>query len=110
MAFPCLPPISMTSASGLPLPRSLSRRWPMKRRLATPGRGKPSALALGYAGSRQAFGKPLIQHQVIRHKLVDMAQRVAASQAYLELSAWRMDQGEDRVADLCMLKNQATQT
>ena len=66
--------------------------------------------ALGYARSRQAFGKPLIQHQVIRHKLVDMAQRVAASQAYLELSAWRMDQGEDRVADLCMLKNQATQT
>jgi acyl-CoA dehydrogenase len=59
---------------------------------------------------RQAFGKSLIQHQVIRHKLVDMAQRVAASQAFLELSAWRMDHGEDLVADLCMLKNQATQT
>jgi acyl-CoA dehydrogenase len=66
--------------------------------------------ALTYARSREAFGKMLIQHQVIRHKLIDMAQRISASQAFLELSAWRMDQGEDVVADLCMLKNQATQT
>ena len=50
------------------------------------------------------------QHQVIRHKLVDMAQRVAASQAMLEMLAWRLDQGENPVAEICMLKNQATQT
>ena len=31
---------------------------------------------------RETFGKPLVEHQVIRHKLVDMAQRVAATQAY----------------------------
>jgi acyl-CoA dehydrogenase len=63
-----------------------------------------------YAGQRHTFGKPLAQHQVIRHKLVDMAQRVAASQAMLELLAWRLDQGESPVAEICMLKNQATQT
>ena len=66
--------------------------------------------AMEYAKQRHTFGKPLAQHQVIRHKLVDMAQRVAASQAMLEMLAWRLDQGESPVAEICMLKNQATQT
>ena len=66
--------------------------------------------AIEYARQRQTFGKALAQHQVIRHKLVDMAQRVAASQAMLEMLAWRLDQGENPVAEICMLKNQATQT
>jgi len=66
--------------------------------------------AIEYAKQRQTFGKPLAQHQVIRHKLVDMAQRVAASQAMLEMLTWRLDQGENPVAEICMLKNQATQT
>ncbi|NVN86824.1 MAG: acyl-CoA dehydrogenase family protein [Rhodopseudomonas sp.] len=66
--------------------------------------------AMDYAKQRQTFGKPLSQHQVIRHKLVDMAQKVAASQAMLEMLAWRLDQGENPVAEICMLKNQATQT
>ena len=66
--------------------------------------------AIAYARERQTFGQPLVRHQVIRHKLVDMAQRVAASQAMLEMLAWRLDRGESPVADLCMLKNQATQT
>jgi len=66
--------------------------------------------AIAYAKQRHTFGKPLTGHQVIRHKLVDMAQRVAASQAMLEMLAWRLDQGENPVAEICMLKNQATQT
>jgi acyl-CoA dehydrogenase len=66
--------------------------------------------AIEYAGQRHTFGKPLTQHQVIRHKLVDMAQRVAASQAMLEMLAWRLDRSENPVAEICMLKNQATQT
>lgn len=66
--------------------------------------------ALGYARSRETFGKPIIRHQVIRHKLVDMAQRIAATEAFLERVAWALDQGESPVAELCMLKNQATQT
>lgn len=66
--------------------------------------------ALEWARMRAAFGKPIFEHQVIRHKLVDMFQRVEASQAMLELTAWRMEQGEDVVAQLCALKNQATQT
>ncbi|WP_114358160.1 MULTISPECIES: acyl-CoA dehydrogenase family protein [Rhodopseudomonas] len=66
--------------------------------------------AIAYAKQRVTFGKPLVKHQVIRHKLVDMAQKIAASQAMLELLAWRVDQGESPIAEICMLKNQATQT
>lgn len=66
--------------------------------------------ALDYARQREAFGKRLIGHQVLRHKLVDMAQRIEASQAFLERIAWALDLGESPIAELCMLKNQATQT
>lgn len=66
--------------------------------------------AVAYAQLRETFGKPLIKHQVIRHKLIDMAQRIHATEAMLENIAWRLDQGESPVAELCMLKNQATQT
>jgi acyl-CoA dehydrogenase len=66
--------------------------------------------AIAYAQLRETFGKPLSQHQVIRHKLVDMMQRVVASQSMLEMLAWRLEQGESPVAEICMMKNQATQT
>jgi acyl-CoA dehydrogenase len=66
--------------------------------------------AVAYAKNRETFGKRLIQHQVIRHKLVDMKQRIAAAQALLEIVAWRMDHDIDSIAELCLLKNQASQT
>ena len=66
--------------------------------------------AAAYARERHTFGQRLIDHQVIRHKLVYMAMRINATQAYLESTAWRVDQGENPVADICMLKNQATLT
>ena len=66
--------------------------------------------ATSWARERQVFGGRLIDQQVIRHKLVDMAQKVRVTQAYLEALAWRLEQGESPVADICMLKNQATQT
>jgi len=66
--------------------------------------------AIAYARQRETFGKPLTQHQVIRHKLVDMTQKVVATESMLMLLAWRLTQGESPVAEICMLKNQATQT
>lgn len=66
--------------------------------------------AIAYARERETFGKPLTQHQVIRHKIVDMTQRVMATQAMLEILTWRVENGENPVAEICMLKNQATQT
>lgn len=66
--------------------------------------------ALAYARERHTFGQRLADHQVIRHKLVEMARAVNATQAYIEITAWRMANGESPVADLAMLKIQATQT
>jgi acyl-CoA dehydrogenase len=66
--------------------------------------------ATAWAREREVFGGRLIDSQVIRHKLVDMAQKIRVTQAFLESLAWRIEQGESPVADICMLKNQATQT
>lgn len=63
-----------------------------------------------YARQRQTFGQPLIKHQVIRHKLADMHMRIASTQAYLETLAWQVENGQNPVADVCLLKNQATLT
>ncbi len=64
--------------------------------------------AIDYARQRETFGRPLIRNQVIRHKIVDMAMRVNAVKATLEQLAWRVEQGEQPVAEICMLKNFAT--
>ncbi len=66
--------------------------------------------AIAYARERTTFGKRLADHQVIRHKIVDMLQRVNASQAFLEALAWAVEHGQSPVAEICMLKNQATTT
>lgn len=66
--------------------------------------------ALAWARERRTFGEPLIERQVIRHKLVDMQMRIEATRALLEDMAWRVQQGERPVAQLAMLKNFATQT
>lgn len=69
--------------------------------------------ALAWARERRTFGQPLIGHQVIRHKLVDMQMRVAATAAWTAQVAACSDAGDegaDWVANVCMLKNQATQT
>ena len=66
--------------------------------------------AIAYARERHTFGKPLIANQVIRHKIVDMAMKVNAVKANLEMLAWRVHQGERPVAEICMLKNFATTT
>ena len=65
--------------------------------------------AVAYARERQTFGRPLVTRQVIRHKLVDMAQSIAAVQAWLEKLTRQVDDGAWPIADVCMLKNAATQ-
>ncbi len=66
--------------------------------------------ALAWARQRRTFGRRLADHQVIRHKIVEMMRRVNATQAYLEQCTWRVDRGETPAADLAMLKVQATLT
>lgn len=70
--------------------------------------------ALDWARQRKAFGAPLVEKQVIRHKLVDMQMRIHATEAWLNAVTALADEGKlesdaDCVAQVCMLKNQATQ-
>jgi acyl-CoA dehydrogenase len=46
------------------------------------------------------FWKRLIDHQVVRHKLVDMATQLTATRALLEDTAYRMGKKNYKVADL----------
>jgi acyl-CoA dehydrogenase len=66
--------------------------------------------AINFARQRQTFGKRVIDHQVIRHKIVEMIQRVDMAYAYLDNVVWRFEQGETPVAELSMLKVAANQT
>ncbi|CAH1096577.1 Putative acyl-CoA dehydrogenase [Acinetobacter phage MD-2021a] len=70
--------------------------------------------ALEWAQQRKTFGKRLIDHQVVRHKLVDMATQLTSTRALLEETAWKMTQpklqGPELVAQISMLKNVATRT
>jgi len=66
--------------------------------------------AAEWARERRTFGKRLADHQVIRHKIAEMVQRVRASTAWLDLCAWRVQNGETPVVDLALLKVQATET
>ena len=69
---------------------------------------------LDWAQQRKTFGKRLVDHQVVRHKLIEMATQLHATRALLEDTAWRLNQpeqqGNDLVAQICMLKNLATRT
>ena len=67
-----------------------------------------------WAKERKTFGKRLVDHQVVRHKLVDMATRLTTTRTLLEDTAYRLGrpelQGNELIAQICMLKNVATQT
>jgi len=47
--------------------------------------------AVRYAKTRKTFGKALIDHQVIRHKIANMSKRVMACYGYMCLLAYAMD-------------------
>jgi acyl-CoA dehydrogenase len=68
--------------------------------------------ALAWARQRKTFGQLLVEHQVVRHKLADMRMRVLGARAWIDSLAARYDAGAldgETVAELCLLKNQATQ-
>lgn len=61
-------------------------------------------MALAYVQERQAFGAPLWDKQVVRHKLALMATKVAAARAFIYETAWRAAQGQDCVREVSMIK------
>ena len=69
--------------------------------------------ALAWARQRKTFGQLLVAHQVVRHKLVDMRMRIFSARAWIDALVARFDAGTldaEAVAELCLLKNHATQT
>jgi len=64
--------------------------------------------SLAYARERRAFGKSLTGFQVIRHKLADMATRLAAARALTGEVAVRASRGEPAAALAAMAKNAAS--
>jgi acyl-CoA dehydrogenase len=69
--------------------------------------------ALAWAQQRKTFGAVLAEHQVIRHKLIDMQMRIRSTEAWTNAVAAQHDSGDtssDWVASVCLLKNHATQT
>lgn len=66
--------------------------------------------AIEFARQRETFGQRLIDHQVIRHKLVDMIRRLQAAYSYLDHNIWAFETGHGGPAQLSMLKVQATTT
>ena len=66
--------------------------------------------AVNWAQQRQTFGKRLADHQVIRHKIAQMKQRLNATQAYIRLCYETFEAGHPNPADIALLKVQASET
>jgi acyl-CoA dehydrogenase len=64
--------------------------------------------SVGYARERRAFGKPIMGFQVLRHKLADMASRIAAARALANEVLVRHLRGEPVTGLAAMAKNTAT--
>ncbi len=64
--------------------------------------------SIHYARERNAFGKPLTGFQVTRHKLADMASRIAAARALTGEVCTRIVRGEQPAGLAAMAKNTAT--
>jgi acyl-CoA dehydrogenase len=64
--------------------------------------------SMAYARERQAFGRPIGGFQVIRHKLADMASRIAAARALTHEAVVRHLRGEAIPGLAAMAKNVAT--
>jgi len=60
--------------------------------------------SIAWAQQRETFGKPLIKHQVIRHKIADMSAKIDAVESYMNMICWNMEQGEIPIAELSKAK------
>jgi butyryl-CoA dehydrogenase len=66
--------------------------------------------SIRYAQERQAFGKPIAQHQAIQQKLAQMATKIEAARLLMRQAAERKDAGERADLEAGMAKWFATET
>ena len=67
------------------------------------------ALTASYCQERETFGKPLVGHQVVRHRLVEMRRQVEVARAYTHAVAARHVAGQHVVAEACVAKQTAVE-
>ncbi len=65
--------------------------------------------AVAWARERKTFGKRLADHQVIRHKIAMMKQKINATQAYIRCCNESIERGNPDPADIALLKVQASE-
>ena len=66
--------------------------------------------AVEWARERKTFGKRLADHQVIRHKIAQMKQKLNATQAYIRVCYESFEAGNPNPGDIALLKVQASET
>ena len=66
-------------------------------------------LSVDYAKERQAFGKPIAQHQAVAFKLADMAMDIEAAKMLVYRAAWLKDQHMDYAGASAMAKLYASE-
>jgi acyl-CoA dehydrogenase len=66
-------------------------------------------LTLPWVRERKTFGGPLVEKQVVRHRLAEMARRVDVAREYTYAVAARLLAGEDVTSRVAMAKNQAVE-
>jgi len=66
--------------------------------------------AVNWARDRKTFGKRLADHQVIRHKIAQMKQKLNATQAYIRVCYESFEAGTPNPGDIALLKVQASET
>jgi acyl-CoA dehydrogenase len=64
-------------------------------------------LTLAWTRARHTFGVPLAGHQVVRHKIAEMARLVDVARTYVRHIAVRVATGEPLVTEVAMAKNTA---
>lgn len=60
--------------------------------------------SIKYAQDRQTFGKPLIKHQVIRHKIADMSAKIDSMFAWLNQICWMINEDDMPVEQITKAK------
>ena len=65
--------------------------------------------AVNWARERKTFGARLADHQVIRHKISSMKQKLNATQAYIRMCYEQIAMGQPNAADIALLKVQASE-
>ncbi|PIE38538.1 MAG: acyl-CoA dehydrogenase [Gammaproteobacteria bacterium] len=66
--------------------------------------------AVNWAQERKTFGKRLADHQVIRHKITQMKQRINCCQTYIQHCSNAVANGTADFGDLALLKVQCSET